>query len=535
MGNLSLAGINSLQAMNQWISVIDTNITNSKRTGYKETRVSFASSSPDNIGIQFGTLNRLMQVPSSILQVSKTQILDSKQGMLTPTDTNTDFALSGKGYFVVEDEHGRRYATRDGEFNFNSDGYLVTAQGLKVLSTGQDYIRVPSSEAFNVNSNGASVSPDNRSVGAVNTYSQSLYGNRKLMVVQMPNPDRLYYSKYGFTTFELGDYIPVDIENNFSDVVDGLSPHLVKLNSAVGVYDNYETQFFHNKVDGTYDMRYDNGAFAGRRHASLTAHSFGNFVSEVQFGITDFTDPSFGFTFGKTNIDDTLTDVGPSLGSGIFAGIVQSGGNLILRVRDKNSIFSSVNLGAVAAFAANVAPASGALSANNTFKLSLLVNEGRATVTISGPSIAGGGQSLVVPVSIDSGFVDIGTADTNLAVGAMNGDLVRMTNISAAEFNKTTYNGTKIIGRQASYNTDPLAKPSEVIVGLPRKDANGRLSDDQELLEETLVMQQHLEESTSTLADNLPILSNAQKIFSALSKLISVSNSITDDMNNMIR
>lgn len=534
MGNLSLAGITSLQAMNQWISVIDTNITNSKRTGYKETRVSFASSSPDNIGVQFGTLNRLMQVPSSILQVSKTQILDSKQGMLTPTDTNTDFALNGKGYFVVEDEFGRRYATRDGEFKFDNDGYLVTAQGLKVLSTGQDYIRVPTSEVFAVNSNGASVSPNNKSVGGVNTYSQSLYGNRKLMVVQLPNPDRLYYSKYGFTTFELGDYIPVDVENDFSDVVDGLSPDLVRLNTAVGVYENYETQFFHNKVDGTYDMRYDDTAFLGRRHAALTAHKLTNFVAEVQFGSTDFSDTSFGFTFSKENIDDTLTNVGTSVGTGIFAGIVRIGGNLELRLRDKTGLLAlPVNLGPIGGFSA--ALPTGALTLSNQYKLSLEVSDGNVNVTVSGVGIAGGSQSINASIGANSGYVDVGTADTNLPGPLVTGQLVRMTNISLAESNKTTYNGIKILGRQASYNTDPLAKPSEVIVGLPRKDAAGRLSGDEELVEETLVMQQHLEESTSTLADNLPILSNAQKIFSALSKLISVSNSITDDMNNMLR
>ncbi|MFN4150239.1 MAG: flagellar hook-basal body complex protein, partial [Candidatus Sericytochromatia bacterium] len=180
MSNLGLAGLTSLSAINQWISTINTNLTNSKRTGYKETRVHLSAGFEEKIGVQFGTLNRQISTPSAYFQIEKTQILDYEQGLLTPTGNKSDFALNGKGYFVVEDEDGRRYATRDGEFHFNNQGYLVSAKGLKVLSTGQDYIRVPSSEIFLVDEGGLSVSPNDKDVlsptlGLLSGYSESLY------------------------------------------------------------------------------------------------------------------------------------------------------------------------------------------------------------------------------------------------------------------------------------------------------------------------------------------------------------------------
>ncbi|MFN4151182.1 MAG: hypothetical protein ACK4IX_09575, partial [Candidatus Sericytochromatia bacterium] len=357
--------------------------------------------------------------------------------------------------------------------------------------------------------------------------------NRKLMVVQIPNADRLYYSKYGFTTFELGDYIPIKIENDFSDVVDGLNPHLVDyLDTTTNTVDRYENSFFHNKSDSTLDLMYSN-TFNRRKHASLSAHAFNNFTASAEFGITNFNDPSFGFTFGKENINDILVDNGTSLGSGFVAGIVQNAGNIQLRIIDKNQVYASINLGTVASFAGNLAPSTGSLTANNTYKLSIKVTGFNVLATIEGANIAGGGQSITTALPYNGGFVSLGTVDTNLP--SIDGELVRISNLTALEFNKTTYNGMKVLGRQASYKADPLAKPSEPIVGLPRKDANGRLSDDQEFLEDTIVRQQYLEESTATLTDTMAILGNAQKVFSAISKIINMYNSITDDLNTLLR
>src|SRR5437868_6989476 len=138
MTNLGLAGASSLQALNQWISVIDTNLTNTKRIGYKETRLSLRTNEVETVGKTFTHFGDAIQIPSASLMLDKTLILDYVQGQLTGTGNNTDFALEGKGYFVIEDKDGLRYATRDGQFHFTGEGFLVNAQGLKVLTSGQD-------------------------------------------------------------------------------------------------------------------------------------------------------------------------------------------------------------------------------------------------------------------------------------------------------------------------------------------------------------------------------------------------------------
>ena len=71
---------------------------------------------------------------------------DRSVGNLTQTDNPLDFALQRENaFFVIQTPDGIRY-TRDGNFNLNSDGYLVNKEGYLVLSRdgidSQEGIRV---------------------------------------------------------------------------------------------------------------------------------------------------------------------------------------------------------------------------------------------------------------------------------------------------------------------------------------------------------------------------------------------------------
>jgi flagellar hook protein FlgE len=55
------------------------------------------------------------------------------QGSLESTGQGTDLGISGEGYFHVKSPtDGTEYATRDGSFRWDDQGYLVTAQGYRV-------------------------------------------------------------------------------------------------------------------------------------------------------------------------------------------------------------------------------------------------------------------------------------------------------------------------------------------------------------------------------------------------------------------
>ncbi len=57
---------------------------------------------------------------------------DFSQGALSPTNNPLDMAISGEGFFTIDDGNQAAY-TRDGHFNRGADGFLRTSSGLAVM------------------------------------------------------------------------------------------------------------------------------------------------------------------------------------------------------------------------------------------------------------------------------------------------------------------------------------------------------------------------------------------------------------------
>ena len=67
------------------------------------------------------------------------------EGPMTKTDNPLDLAISGPGYFVVETVDGERY-TRNGTFQLDAQGQIVTTQGDPVLGADGNPITIPVNE-----------------------------------------------------------------------------------------------------------------------------------------------------------------------------------------------------------------------------------------------------------------------------------------------------------------------------------------------------------------------------------------------------
>jgi len=89
------------------------------------------------------------------------------QGSLEQTNNNTDFAIVGDGFFVVNTPQGERY-TRNGVFQIDANGRLVTQEGYPVQGVDGD-IYVNSSN-FSVDERGY-VTSDGTLVGRVRLVS----------------------------------------------------------------------------------------------------------------------------------------------------------------------------------------------------------------------------------------------------------------------------------------------------------------------------------------------------------------------------
>ncbi len=86
---------------------------------------------------------------------------DFSEGSLKLTNTATDFALHGKGFFVIQTPDGERY-TRNGNFMIGKEGILETKDGYPVL--GENGIIRLEDDKFKVNEDGIIVTQDNQVV-----------------------------------------------------------------------------------------------------------------------------------------------------------------------------------------------------------------------------------------------------------------------------------------------------------------------------------------------------------------------------------
>lgn len=87
-----------------------------------------------------------------------------EQGSFRGTDTSTDMALAGEGFFAVETPAGERY-TRNGNFILGKEGMLLTKDGYPLLGEN-GYISVPD-DKFNVNEDGIIMTKDNEVIDRI--------------------------------------------------------------------------------------------------------------------------------------------------------------------------------------------------------------------------------------------------------------------------------------------------------------------------------------------------------------------------------
>src|SRR5277367_5304216 len=117
--------VSGMLANTNWLTTIAQNVANANTTGYKnvETQFSALVDTSQNFDSQFAGVT------------TSTRALNSLQGQNQQTSTTTDLAVQGAGYFIVEDNSGDIYLTRDGSFVPDASGNLVNAAGYYLLGS----------------------------------------------------------------------------------------------------------------------------------------------------------------------------------------------------------------------------------------------------------------------------------------------------------------------------------------------------------------------------------------------------------------
>ncbi len=118
---------------------ITNNLANANTNGFKRDLL-LASSwiTPYNQG---RTENPEDPANNFIYPIVERVYIDFSQGSIRQTGNPLDIAIEGEGFFSITDGTNTFY-TRDGNFRIDSEGYLVNAAGMRVLTENNQPIRV---------------------------------------------------------------------------------------------------------------------------------------------------------------------------------------------------------------------------------------------------------------------------------------------------------------------------------------------------------------------------------------------------------
>lgn len=125
-----------LDAQQTQLDVIANNLANVSTNGYKRQRAVFEDLLYQNLRQSGAQSSQQTQIPSGLQLGTGARPVSTAhlftQGNLQKTDNSLDIAVNGEGFFQVLLPDGTTGYTRDGSFQKDSTGQIVTADGYPV-------------------------------------------------------------------------------------------------------------------------------------------------------------------------------------------------------------------------------------------------------------------------------------------------------------------------------------------------------------------------------------------------------------------
>ena len=136
-------GLTGVLEHQKWLDNIANNVSNVNTDGYKKSRTTFSDLMSNSAGKASGPSGNIGGInPKQIGTGVATATMETihTQGALKSTDSSTDLALQGDGFFVVNGGGVDLY-TRNGNFGFDAEGNLVyKPNGFKIQGLDEDGI-----------------------------------------------------------------------------------------------------------------------------------------------------------------------------------------------------------------------------------------------------------------------------------------------------------------------------------------------------------------------------------------------------------
>ena len=160
MENTSLIALSRQSGIRRQMAVIANNIANMNTSGFKGEKMMFVEHLVRSKGGERIWGERIAYVRDIAT------MRDTTEGPLENTGNPLDIAVRGNGYFVIGSNVGERY-TRNGHFQLDSEGQIVTQQGDPLLSdSGEPFFLSPEDSNITVSRDGT-ISTENGELGRI--------------------------------------------------------------------------------------------------------------------------------------------------------------------------------------------------------------------------------------------------------------------------------------------------------------------------------------------------------------------------------
>jgi flagellar basal-body rod protein FlgG len=125
-----------LEAQQTRMSIVAQNLANVNTTGYKRARAIFEDLLYQNVVQVGGLTSQQTEAPTGLnLGTGVRMVATDKQfsqGNLVTTNNPFDVAIQGRGFFEILLPDGSQAYTRDGTFQIDADGAIVTSSGYEL-------------------------------------------------------------------------------------------------------------------------------------------------------------------------------------------------------------------------------------------------------------------------------------------------------------------------------------------------------------------------------------------------------------------
>ncbi len=149
MQNMLLVGLSRQVTLRRELDVVANNIANINTTGFKANGAVFE----EFIGrtARQGDLSRRDARVSFVRD--RATWTDMSQGSMERTGNPLDVAVKGKGFMTVQTPNGERF-TRNGAFQVNNAGQLVTSEGYQVMGENGPIAMQPNDRDIRISADG---------------------------------------------------------------------------------------------------------------------------------------------------------------------------------------------------------------------------------------------------------------------------------------------------------------------------------------------------------------------------------------------